>query len=179
MNRHDIENLLNNAYSKEEYTVLFLKAEKEQDFFNDVWEMSEEMPDNKAWRFLWILDHATEKKNTFIFPILRKLYKKVIATKNESYIRQGLKLILRCPVEEDFITELLDRCIEWMNNPKAKISSQVLGLEFFYKVCELYPEMSPELTAYIDDILERSPSAGYRIRLNQIRQVLKNEKGPL
>jgi hypothetical protein len=66
-----------------------------------------------------------------------------------------------------------------MNNPKAKISGQALGLEFFYESCKLYPEMTPELTAYIDDILERSPSAGYCIRLNQIRQAIKKEKGPL
>lgn len=169
MTRQEIEKLLNSAYSKAEYDFLFLKAEKEQDFFNIIWEISEEMADSKAWRLLWILDHATENNNAFIFPILDKLYKNVIKTKNESYIRQGMKLILRCPVEEDYITDLLDRSIEWMNNKKANISTQAFGLEFFYRVCMIYPEMAPELVAYIDDILDRSPSAGYKIRLNVIR----------
>ena len=88
---------------------------------------------------------------------------------NESCIRQGMKLILRCPVREEFAGELLNRCVEWMNDPKAKISSQCLGLEFFYSTAQLYPEMAPELLAYIDDIMERSPSAGYKLRLKKIR----------
>ncbi|MBN1926506.1 MAG: hypothetical protein JW798_11780 [Prolixibacteraceae bacterium] len=177
MNREEIEKLLESAYSKAEYDYLFLKAEKEQAFFNCIWEISEDMPDSRAWRLLWILDHATEKNNTFIFPILDKLYQNVIKTKNESYIRQGMKLLMRCPIIEKYITDLLDLSIEWMNNQKAKISTQAFGLEFFYQVCKIYPEMAPELVAYIDDILERSPSAGYRIRLNQIREALLKANG--
>jgi hypothetical protein len=174
MTRNEIEDLLNSAYFKGDYEYLFKKAENEQDFFMAIWEIAREMPFSKAWRLLWILDHATEKKNTFIFPILNDLYQLVLKTNNESYIRQSMKLILRCPVVEEYAGELLDRCVGWMNDPKSKISSQVLGLEYFFKTCQLYPEMAPELLAHIDDIMERSPSAGYTIRLNQIRKQLEN-----
>ena len=133
-----------------------------------VWDIAREMPDEEAWRYLWILDHATEKNNIPLFPILDDLYKMVLKTENESVIRQTLKLILRCPVSEDYAGELLDRCVKWMNDPKAKISSQCLGLEFFYQCTLLYPEMAPELLAHIDDIMERTPSAGYKVRLKQI-----------
>ena len=171
--REDVEHLLNSIYSKAEYEILFNEASKNQEFFHTVWMMSKEQPAKDAWRLLWILDHATEKKNDFIFPILEELYQRVLDTDNESYIRQGMKLILRCPVNEDYAGELLDRCITWMNDPKAKVSSQGLGLEFFFKVCKLYPEMAPELLAHIDEMMERSPSAGFKVRLRDIRKQLE------
>lgn len=170
MTREEIEQLLESVYSKADYDFLFQKAEKECDFFYKIWEIAKDQPFEKAWRLLWIMDHATEKKNDFILPILNDVYSMVLKTNNESYIRQGMKLILRCPVNEEYAGELLDRCIKWMNDPKAKISSQALGLEFFHQTCKVYPEMAPELIAHIDDILERgNPSAGYTIWLKKIR----------
>lgn len=169
----EVEQLLNSIYSKAEYDVLFDEASKDQQFFNQLWEIIQQKPDEQAWRIMWILDHATEKKNDFILPILDEVYKRVLKTKNESVIRQSMKLILRCPVNEDYAGELLERCIEWMNDPKAKVSSQGLGLEFFFRVCQIYPEMKPELLAHIDEMMERSPSAGMKVRLREIRGQLK------
>lgn len=171
--RQGVEQILSNIYSKAEYDVLFEEAATNQRFFNLLWEIIQEKPDKEAWRIMWILDHATEKKNDFIFPILDEVYERILNTKNESVIRQSMKLILRCPVNEDYAGELLDRCIGWMNDPKAKISSQALGLEFFYQVCLLYPEMAPELLAHVDAMMERSPSAGFKIRLREIRKKLE------
>lgn len=172
MTKQEIETFLKSAYSKAEYDLLFKQTAESLDLFMTVWEMAQEKPPKDAWRLLWILDHATEKRNDFIFPILDDLYLNVLKTDNESYIRQAMKLILRCPVNEEYAGELLNCCVKWMNDPKAKISSQGLGLEFFYQVCQLYPEMAPELIAHIDDIIERSPSAGYRVRLRKIRSEL-------
>jgi hypothetical protein len=173
MTRTEIETLLESVYSKADYDFLFLKAEREQSFFNSIWDIAKEIPFDKSWRLLWILDHATDKRNDFILPILDELYQIVLATNNESYIRMGLTLILKCPIVDDYISALLDRCVVWMNDPKAKISSQVLGLEFFFRSCLKYPEMSPELIANINDMLERSPSAGYKHRLLKIRSKLE------
>lgn len=173
MTREEVLALLESVYSKADYDYLFLKAETEIDFFNLIWDISKERPYNKSWRLLWILDHATRKKNDFIIPILDDLYKLLLATDNESYIRQSMLLILRCPLNEDYITELLERSIAWMNDPKGKVSTQALGLEFFYQVCKLYPEMSPELISNIDDLLDRKPSAGMKIRLKKIKQDLE------
>ena len=168
MTREEIIQLLESVYSKADYDFLFQKAEIDPEFFYMVWNIAREMPDEEAWRYLWILDHATEKNNSHLFSILDDVYKMVLKTENESVIRQTMKLILRCPVNEEFAGELLDRCVKWMNDPKAKISSQCLGLEFFYQTCKVYPEMAPELLAHIDDIMERTPSAGYKVRLKQI-----------
>jgi hypothetical protein len=170
--RNEIELMLESVYSKADYEFLFKKAETNPEFFYMVWDIASEKPDDQSWRYLWILDHATEKNNTHLFPILDGLYKIVLKTNNESVIRQTMKLILRCPICEDYAGELLDRCVKWMNDPKAKISSQCLGLEFFFKTCQLYPEMASELLAHIDDIMERTPSAGYKVRLRQIRNQL-------
>jgi len=173
MTVNELETVLASAYSRSDYDFLFKKAEREQDFFNQIWSLSKEKPFNSSWRLLWILDHATERKNDFILPILDELYALVLETNNESYIRQSMKLILRCPLKEQYISLLLDRSIEWMINPRSKISSQALGLEFFYQVCLVYPEMTPELLAYIEDMTERNPSAGFRVRLSQIRNALE------
>lgn len=170
--KDEVIELLASLYSKEEYQVLFDEATINQRFFNLLWEIIKERKESESWRVLWILDHATEKENHNIFPILQELYELVLNTKNESFIRHAMKLILRCPINEDYAGELLDKCIKWMNDPKAKISSQALGLEFFYRVCLLYPDMIPELSAHIYAIMERSPSAGYRMRLKEILEKL-------
>jgi hypothetical protein len=166
----DIEKLFNSAYSKADYEFLFKKAELEQVFFNMVWGMAKKAHYDKSWRLLWILDHATEKNNRFILPILPELYQYILKTNHESCIRQSMKLIIRCPIDEEYGGELLNLCTQWMNNPRAKISSQCLGLQFFYKVCQIYPEMSPELIAHIDDIIERAPSPGYKTWLLKIKK---------
>ena len=174
--REEVEHILSSIYSKAEYDVLFKEASKNQVFFNLLWEIVKEKKESESWRIVWILDHATEKKNDFILPILDEIYERILKSKHEGFIRLSMKLILRCPVNEDFAGELLDRCIGWMNDPKLNISSQVLGLEFFYKVCQLYPEMSPELLAYINEMMERSPSAGMKVRLKQIRSQLDRKR---
>ncbi|MFA9388175.1 MAG: hypothetical protein ACERKD_00120 [Prolixibacteraceae bacterium] len=171
--RTEIEQVLSSIYSKAEYDVLFAETAKSRELFKLLWEMIKEKPESESWRMMWILDHATEKKNDFILPILDELYERVLLTNNESFIRHAMKLILRCPINENYAGELLDRCIKWMNDPKAKMSSQGLGLEFFYRVCQLYPEMYPELMAHMEDMLERHPSAGLEVRLKQIRSKLE------
>lgn len=175
MTKEELKQFLSASYSKADFDYLFMKAEQEEPFFTMVWELSQELSDEKKWRLLWILDHATEKRSDFIYPILEELYGIAIKTKNESVIRHCIKLILRCPINEDYTGELLERCLVWMNDPKAKISSQCLGLEFFYQTCKLYPEMVPELLAHIDDLLEKHVSAGYKVRLKQIRKMLEKD----
>jgi hypothetical protein len=173
MTRDEIMQMMESVYSKYDYDFLFKKATSEPGFFCQIWEIASEKPEEQSWRYLWILDHATEKNNSNLFPILGQLYKIVLKTNNESVIRQCMKLILRCPVNEEYAGELLDHCAQWMNNPRAKISSQCLGLEFFFRCTCLYPEMVPELLAHIDDIMERAPSAGYKARMKQIRAQLQ------
>ncbi len=176
MTREEVLNLLDSVYAKADYDFLFLKAANDYEFFKLIWDISKERPFNKSWRLLWILDHATRKKNDFILPILEDLYKLVLATDNDSYIRQSMLLILRCPLNEDYLSELLDRSVVWMNDTKGKISNQALGLEFFYQTCKLYPEMCPELMANIDDLMERKPSAGMNVRLKKIKGELEKMK---
>lgn len=175
MTKAEIDNFLKSAYSKAEYELMFQKARNEELIFNLIWEMVMERADNQSWRLLWILDHATEKSNRFIFPILDKLYQQLLITNNESFIREGMKLILRCPINEEYAGKLLKRCIGWMNDRKKKMSSQTMGLEFFYRICLLYPEMIPELLAHIDNISEWATSAGYLHRLKIIRNQLEKK----
>ncbi|MDA3927454.1 MAG: hypothetical protein PF541_00745 [Prolixibacteraceae bacterium] len=167
--RKEIEDLLVSLYSKADYDVMFDRASKDKELFLFLWEIIKEKPEKESWRIMWILDHASEKKNDFLLPIRDEIYERIMQTDNESFLRHAMKLILRCPINEDFAGELLERCIQWMNDPKKKISSQGLGLEFFFRIVQLYPEMSPELIAHIDDIMERSPSAGMKVRLREIR----------
>lgn len=168
----EIENLLSSLYSKADYEVMFKRAAEERELFLLLWEIIKSKPESESWRMMWILDHGSEKNNRFILPILNEIYDRLLKSNNESFIRHAMKLILRCPINEDYAGELLDRCIGWMNDPKAKVSSQGLGLEFFYRVCQLYPEMKPELLAHIDEIEERSPSAGMKVMLREIRAKL-------
>ena len=171
--KEKIRQLLKDLYFKEDYEYLTKQAKANQDIFNLIYDYQKSIPEKNRWRVLWILDHASEDDYKRIAPILHDLYSVALKTTNESIIRQTMKLILRQPINEDYAGELLDHCVEWMLNPKAKISSQVLGLEFFFQVTKIYPELSTELLTYIDQILEETPSAGYKNRLLKIRKQLQ------
>ncbi len=173
MTKQEVRQMLEAVYSKDDYDFLFKKASDDQFFFTLIWEISQEVDEKDSWRYLWILDHATQNSNANLLPIVNDLYKMALTTNNESVIRQTMKLVLRCPVNEEYAGELLDRCVKWMFEPKAKISSQCLGLEFFFKCCQLYPDMKPELQAYIEEISSRTNSAGYKARLKQISEQLQ------
>jgi hypothetical protein len=172
MTKEEVTRMLDAVYTKADYEFLFIKAETDSEFFQLVWIIACDIPEDDSWRYLWILDHATEKSIDNLMPILIDLYKWVLKTDHESVLRHVLKLILRCPVNEEYAGALLDRCVKWMFEPKAKISTQCLGLEFFFKCCQLYPEMAPELLAYIDEISARTTSSGYIVRLKQIKAQL-------
>ncbi len=170
MTKEEIEQIMDSVYSSADYKLLFKRASESPDVFFIIWEMIKERPTKKSWRLLWILDHATEKSNRNILPILDGLHQMVLNTDNESFIRIGMKLILRCPVNEDYAGELLERSVEWMYNQKSNMSTQVMGLEYFYRVCQIYPEMKPELMAHVDEMAQHTTSAGVKSRLRQIRK---------
>ena len=169
-----INQQLKDLYFKQDYEYLTQQARMNQEVFNHIYHYHKTLPEKDQWRLLWILDHASEDQFELITPVLEDLYSVALKTQNESNIRQSMKLILRQPILEEYAGELLERCIEWMLNPKAKISSQVLGLEFFYQVTLIYPELSVELNTYIEQVLEESPSMGYKNRLQKIRKKLNN-----
>ena len=172
MKTYDIEKFLDEAYFKAEYELMFQKTTNNRELFLALWNIVKEKPKGKTWRLLWIMEHATEKDNTLIFEILNDLHELVLKRDNDSYRRIGLKMILRCPLQEELTGPLLDKCIEWINNPKVKVGTRALAFEYFSRTCQLYPEMAPELLAIIDEQMERTPSAGLKSRMQQIRKQL-------
>ncbi len=167
---------LKDLHFNEDYDFFIQAASKDQTLFIEIFNFLKTLKEKDQWRILWLLDHASENNFDYILPILNDLYKLVLKTNNESNIRQGMKLIFRHPIDEEYAGELLERCIQWMLNPKAKISTQVSGLEFFYRTTLLYPELKNELLTYIDQIMEESPSAGYKNRLSKIKNELLKSK---
>lgn len=172
MRTKEIERFLEEAYFKAEYELMFQKTADNHLLFLTLWNIVKEKPKGKTWRLLWIMEHATEKDNSFILDILDELHQLVIEINNDSYRRIGLKMILRCPLHEEYAGLMLDKCIEWINNPKVKVGTRALAFEYFFRTCQLYPEMTPEMLAIIDEQMERSPSAGLKSRMQQIRKQL-------
>jgi hypothetical protein len=172
MKAQDIDKFLDEAYFKAEYELMFQKTAGNRELFLTLWNIIKENPKGKTWRLLWIMEHATEKDNSLIFEILDELHDLVLNTNNDSYRRIGLKMTLRCPLQEGHIGLMLDKCIEWINNPKVKVGTRALAFEYFSRTCQRYPEMAPEMIAIIDEQMERSPSAGLKSRMKQIKKQL-------
>lgn len=170
MDIYNIQTIIEEGVSKRTLNYLVAETKKDQKLFNWLWKFGKDESYKQNWRCLWIIDNVTEKDNAPLKPILDEIYQLLIFTENESLVRFALKFILRFDLIEEYIPTLLDKSTAWMCNPKAKISSQVLGLEYFRRVCILYPEMKPELHATIEDQLERSPSAGYKNRLLRVKK---------
>lgn len=164
--------LIKDARFKGDFEWIFKKAREENKFFMQVWNLAIRKTEVPAWRLLWIMDHATEKSNDFLQPILNDLYKYVLESDDESNIRLGTKLILRCQLVDEYIPPMLEKSIEMMTAPKSQVSNQVQSLEFFLQVCRIYPDMSTELIAYIEEALSHKPSTGYKYRLLKAKKEL-------
>ncbi|MDA3880767.1 MAG: hypothetical protein PF436_10295 [Prolixibacteraceae bacterium] len=172
MNAKEIEIFLNEAYRKADYELMFQKAAHDEELFFTLWQVIKEKPGGKNWRLFWIMEHATEKNNSYLTSILDELYEFILQAESDSYLRIGFKMIMRCSISEEYAGALLDKCIQWINNPKIKVGTRAMALEFFFRTCQLYPELTPELLAIIDQHMERAPSAGLKSRMLQIRKQL-------
>jgi hypothetical protein len=101
------------------------------------------------------------------------LYKKIRTTYSyllEMKAQDIEKFLEEAYFKAEYAGLMLDKCIEWIINPKVKVGTRALAFEYFYRTCQLYPEMAPEMLAIIDEQMERSPSAGLKSRMKQIRK---------
>jgi hypothetical protein len=171
MTEFEIDQHLARPYSDNKYTLLFDIASQDEAVFATICDMIKKRPAEESWRLLWVLEHASEKNHNMILPLINTLYLKVLETKNESFIRIAMKLIMRFDIDDEYAGVLLERCIGWMHSDNKNKSTRVTGLEFFYRMCLLYPELSIELIAHIDRMQQYDLSAGEKVR---IRQIIKN-----
>ena len=174
MDRKELEQILRDIYSKEGIYELADRASKDQAIFLHLWEITKEMPFHKAWRASWVMDHATDKDVRFLYDIIDEVYELFPGLNNESLIRHFLKFLLKCPINVDLGLPVLDKCLEILNNPKAKVAGRGWSLQYFFEFTKVYPDMKYELLGVIDDLHDKEPSAGMKVFMRRIADEVRS-----
>lgn len=173
MTKQELKEQLKIIRSKEETEAWANDVSNNETLFLKLWEIVKEEAHPSAWRAFWVMDKTTTKDHALIMTILEELYELMMNTANEAYIRHGMKMIFRCPIDEDLALPLLDQSLLWLNNQHAKMSTRGCSLLLFFEIYKIYPDLKPELVGILEDQREKQPSPGVLSIIKRIEKALK------
>ena len=81
--------------------------------------------------------------------------------------RNVFHLLTELDIPEERIPALFDRCLEITGSPSFAVAIRVHAMQMAANLCEVYPELAPELQQVIELGWEES-SAGYQSRARKI-----------
>lgn len=144
---------------------------KDDKLFLEYWDIAKKSTEQYSWRTLWVLEHCIKKNNAQIDLILDELYVLLSKTNNHSILRIGLNLVIQRPLPaDDIIVEILNKCEDYLLNPKIPIATRVNSLQFIYEFCKTEPDFFNELEVIIEQIATHESSAGMKSRIRRIRK---------
>lgn len=128
-----------------------------------------------AFRSAYAMQKAAEKKDGVLKNYYGRIIEAMPSLANESVIRSFLNILIAAGVKDLSDREqgiLADCCFKWLNEPGSAVAIKAYSMELIYRLSEIYPELSIELVASINNNME-SGSAGVKARgrmiLNRLR----------
>lgn len=151
-------------------SVLLLKKEEiasiigpEPEHFRKLFEhsFSREMP--ICWRATWLMDYLAETHPWLADDYIEKIWSEIPKEHPVGVTRSALRLLCRYPIPEDFQGIATDLCLDWLSREAVPVAIKVYSMELLLKIARLYPELSNEFIAIIEEQVPHG-SAGYKSR---------------
>lgn len=121
----------------------------------------------------WPVGILAEKHPTILLPYLHRMVSNLDQPKHDAVVRNTLRTFQFMTLPEDLQSEVYDRCLEYLSNPKYPIAFTAFAMTVCTDIALQYPELKEEVMAAIDYRMPHG-SSGIRARGAKERRRLIN-----
>jgi len=115
----------------------------------------------------WPVGILAEKRPKILLPYLPKMIANMDEPKHDAVVRNTLRTFQFMEIPEKLQSEVYDRCLEYLSNPKYPIAFTAFGMTVCTDIAMKYPELKEEVIAAID---YRMPNGSSGIRARGMRE---------
>lgn len=163
MDRVAFDELLGSTCSKREMLIITDAVCRDPKRVEELWQVA--ISDGRnGWRGVWALAHVSEVCPNLLLPYIGDITAMMINAKHLGLKRELLKILLQHPLPSDPSGELLDDCFSTAASGIFPVGLRMYAMEMVAKYCKIYPELIPEFTAVLEDIVAEPPSVGTKGR---------------
>lgn len=142
--KSEISSLLNKTITKTDIeTIRFLYGGK-VDLCHILWSIASEDEQPVSWRAAWVLEHISADEPNVLKPYLNDIYGLLRLQTHQGMKRQLFNLVLRFPPNEYQIETLLNKALDWLNDPKEAIAVRANAVRFVMAVYKIEPAFKNE-----------------------------------
>lgn len=167
----NITEALSQIPNKEQAQLIAHSIVNEPQQMQALWEFS--ISEHKhSWRGTWIMDKIYELNPELIRIYLPQIIEMIPDLKNESKLRQFLKLISLEPLPQDISGLFINRCFDLLLNRSTAPAVSVHAMQILYNFSLMEPDIQNELQTILHELMEES-SAGFKCRAKKILKKMK------
>lgn len=111
----------------------------------------------------WPVGIIAEKHPTILLPYLPQMVANLDQPKHDAVVRNTLRTFQFMEIPEELQSEVYDRCLEYLSNPKYPIAFTAFSITVCTDIAMQYPELRAEVIAAIDYRMPHG-SSGIRAR---------------
>lgn len=115
----------------------------------------------------WPVGILAEKHPTILLPYLPRMVSNMDVAQHNAVIRNTLRTFQFMDIPESLQSEVYDRCLEYLSNPKYPIAFTAFGMTVCTNIAMEYPELKEEVISAID---YRMPNGSSGIRARGIKE---------
>lgn len=98
----------------------------------------------------WPVGILAEKHPTILLPFLPRMVSNMDNAQHDAVIRNTLRTFQFMEIPESLQSEVYDKCLEYLSNPKYPIAFSAFGMTVCTNIAMEYPELKEEVIAAID-----------------------------
>lgn len=121
----------------------------------------------------WPVGILAEKHPSILLPYLSRMVSNLDEPKHDAVVRNTLRTFQFMEIPEELQSDIYDRCLEYLSNPKYPIAFTAFGMTVCTNIAMQYPELQEEVLSAIEYRMPHG-SSGIRARGAKERRRLLN-----
>lgn len=118
-----------------------------------------------AWRGCWLIDKINERNPEVVAPLIPAMVELIPRVKNDGQKRIFLKMVCQHELGGNLNGELLDCCINWLQDPNVPIAVRCGAMDAVVLYARVYPEIKSEVSLILkDQLIDATPAIRSRGR---------------
>ena len=151
------------------FTTYYLKNKKE---IKELIEFSMQGKNGKLAEYgSWLCNHIADKDSTPFQNLEKRIIQVLHSETNQSILRNWLRIFITIPPKPEFDGEILDICINFIENPKNKVALPAFAMKVMAPICARNPELKNELLDLIN-LHSEGKTAAYHSSANYFKKII-------